>query len=66
MEQLRLFTLRYESLKTSLRLHAALAVETRVADGKWLKNQLNLKLRHAPRRKMYADCFEVREAIFIY
>jgi hypothetical protein len=46
MDQLRLFTLKHESLKISVHLHTAFAAETHPAEGQWLKEQLIMvKLR---------------------
>jgi hypothetical protein len=48
MDQLRLFTLRHELLKISVHLQTASAVGTRLAEGQWLEEQLNLvKLRQS-------------------
>jgi hypothetical protein len=46
MDQLRLFTLKYDLLKISVDLQTSFAVEIHLAEGQWLKEQLNvLKLR---------------------
>jgi hypothetical protein len=46
MEHLRLFTLKYDLLKISVDLLTAFAAETHLAEGQWLKEQLNVvKLR---------------------
>jgi hypothetical protein len=46
MDQLRLFKLKYELLKISIDLPTALAAETHLAEGQWLKEQLKaVKLR---------------------
>jgi hypothetical protein len=46
MDHLRLFTLKYDLLKISVDLQIAFAAETHLAEGRWLKEQLNvLKLR---------------------
>jgi hypothetical protein len=46
MDQLRLFTLKHDSLKISVDLQTAFAAETHLAEGQWLKEQLNMvKLR---------------------
>jgi hypothetical protein len=46
MDHLRLFTFKYDLLKISVDLQTAFAVKTRLAEGQWLKEQLNvLKLR---------------------
>jgi hypothetical protein len=46
MDQLKLFALKYDLLKISVYSRTALAAETHLAAGQWLKEQLNvLKLR---------------------
>jgi hypothetical protein len=46
MDQLRLFTLKHNVLKISVDLQTAFDAETHLAEGQWLKEQLNvLKLR---------------------
>jgi hypothetical protein len=46
MNQLRLFKLQYDLLKTSIDLQTALAADTHLAEGQWLKERLNVaKLR---------------------
>jgi hypothetical protein len=40
MDQLRFFTLRYDLLNISVRLQTALAAETHLTEGQWLKEQL--------------------------
>jgi hypothetical protein len=46
IDQLRLFTLKYDLLKISVDLQTAFAADTHLADGQWLRVQLNvLKLR---------------------
>jgi hypothetical protein len=42
MDQLRLFQLQHDLLKISTHLQTALAAETRLAEGQWLKEQLNV------------------------
>jgi hypothetical protein len=42
MDQLRRFTLKYDLLKISLDLQTAFAAKTHLAEGQWLKEQLNL------------------------
>jgi hypothetical protein len=41
MDHLRLFTLKYDLLKISVDLQTAFAAETHLAEGQWLKEQLN-------------------------
>jgi hypothetical protein len=41
MDQLRLFTLKYDVLKMSVDIQTAFAAETHLAEGQWLKEQLN-------------------------
>jgi hypothetical protein len=46
MEYLRLFTQKHDLLKISVDLRIAFAAETHLAEGHWLKEQLNkVKLR---------------------
>jgi hypothetical protein len=46
MDQLTIFTLKYDLLKISVDLQTAFAAETQLAEGQWLKEHLNmLKLR---------------------
>jgi hypothetical protein len=46
MDQLRLLNLKYYLLKISIDLKTAFAVDTHLAEGQWLKEQLNaVKLR---------------------
>jgi hypothetical protein len=46
MDQLRLFKLKHDLLKISVDLQTAFAAETHLAEGQWLKEQLNVvKLR---------------------
>jgi hypothetical protein len=46
MDHLRFFTLKYDLLKIFVYLQTAFASETHLAEGQWLKEQLNvLKLR---------------------
>jgi hypothetical protein len=46
MDQLRLFKLKNDLLKLSLNLQTAFAADTHLAEGQWLKEQLNVvKLR---------------------
>jgi hypothetical protein len=46
MDQLRLYTLKHELLKISVHSQTAFAVGTHLAEGQWLKEQLNeVKLR---------------------
>jgi hypothetical protein len=42
MDQLRLFKLKHDLLKISVDLQTALAADTHLAEGQWLKEQLNL------------------------
>jgi hypothetical protein len=42
MDQIRLFTLKHGLLKMSVHLQTAFAAETHLAEGKWLKEQLNV------------------------
>jgi hypothetical protein len=42
MDQLRLFTFKYDLPKISVDLQTAFAAETRLAEGQWLKEQLNV------------------------
>jgi hypothetical protein len=42
MDQLRLFTLQYGLLIISVALQTAFAAETHLAEGQWLKAQLNV------------------------
>jgi hypothetical protein len=42
MDQIRLFTLKNDVLKISVHLQTAIAAETRLAEGQWLKEQLNV------------------------
>jgi hypothetical protein len=46
MDQLRLFTLKYDVLKIYVDLQTAFAADTHLAEGQWLKEQLKVvKLR---------------------
>jgi hypothetical protein len=46
VDQLRLFKLKHDLLKISIDLQTAFAADTHLAEGQWLKEQLNLvKLR---------------------
>jgi hypothetical protein len=46
MDQLRLFALKHELLKITADVQTAFATDTHLAEGQWLKEQLNvLKLR---------------------
>jgi hypothetical protein len=46
MDQIRLFTLKYDLLQVFVDLQTAFAENTHLAEGQWLKEQLNvLKLR---------------------
>jgi hypothetical protein len=46
MDQLRLFRLKHDLLKLSVDLQTALTADTHLAEGQWLKEQLNVvKLR---------------------
>jgi hypothetical protein len=45
MNQLRLFTFKYGLQKLSVDLQTTFAAETHLAEGKWLKEQLNM-LKH--------------------
>jgi hypothetical protein len=46
MDQLRLFKLKHTTLKMSVDLQTAFAANTHLAEGQWLKEQLNVvKLR---------------------
>jgi hypothetical protein len=46
MDQLRLFKFKHDLLKISLHLQTAFAADTNLAEGQWLKEQLNMvKLR---------------------
>jgi hypothetical protein len=46
VDQLRLFKLKHYLLKISIDLQTALAADTHLAEGQWLKEQLNVvKLR---------------------
>jgi hypothetical protein len=46
MDQLRLFKLKHDLLKISVDLQTACATDTQLAEGQWLKEQLNVvKLR---------------------
>jgi hypothetical protein len=40
IDQLRLFTLKYDLLKISVDLRTTFAAETHLAEGQWLKEQL--------------------------
>jgi hypothetical protein len=42
IHQLRLFTLKHDLLKISVDLQTAFAAETHLAEGQWLKEQLNV------------------------
>jgi hypothetical protein len=42
MDHLRLFTLKYDLLKISVYLQTAFAADTHLAEGQWLKEQLNV------------------------
>jgi hypothetical protein len=42
MDQLRLFKLKHDLLKISTDLQTAFAADTHLAEGKWLKKQLNV------------------------
>jgi hypothetical protein len=56
MDQLRLFTLRYDLLKIS-----AFAVETHLAEGGATER---VKVTYVPSRNTNADCFQDRGAVF--
>jgi hypothetical protein len=46
MDQLRLFRLKHDLLKIFIDLQTALAADTHLAEGQWLKEQMNvIKLR---------------------
>jgi hypothetical protein len=47
MDQLRLFTIKHDLLKISTDLQTAFAAETHLAEGQWLKEQLNV-VKYAP------------------
>jgi hypothetical protein len=42
MNQFRLLTLKQESLKMSVSLYTAFAIETYLAEGQWLEEQVNI------------------------
>jgi hypothetical protein len=42
MDQLRLFKLKHDLLKISVDLQTAFAADTHLAEGQWLKEQLNV------------------------
>jgi hypothetical protein len=42
MDQLRLFTLKHELLKISIKLQTSFAADTYLAEGQWLMEQLNV------------------------
>jgi hypothetical protein len=64
MNQLRLFKLKHDLLKISVDLQTAFAEDTHLAEGQWLKEQLNMvKLRYVPSRNTNADCFQNRGSI---
>jgi hypothetical protein len=46
MDQLRLFTVKYNLLKRSVYLQTGFAAETHLAEGQWLKKQLNMSKLH--------------------
>jgi hypothetical protein len=65
IDQLMLFTLKREVLKTSVHLQTAPAAETHPAEKHWLKKQLNVvKVTYIPSRYMNDNCMKNRGAIF--
>jgi hypothetical protein len=71
MDQLRLFTLKYDLLKVSVDLQTAFAGETHLGEGQWLKEQLNvLKLRtfrvgtRMPTVRLYEYDIKIRQNLF--
>jgi hypothetical protein len=65
MNQARLLKLKHEFLKISLSLQTAFAVETLLAEGQWLEEQVNMvKLTNVRSRNPKADYFEDRGATF--
>jgi hypothetical protein len=52
MDQLRLFKLKHDLLKISVDLKTELAADTHLAEGQWLKEQLNVVV---PTRNTNAD-----------
>jgi hypothetical protein len=46
MDELRLFKLKYDLLKISLNLHPAFTADTHLAEGQWLKEELNMVKLH--------------------
>jgi hypothetical protein len=46
LHQIRLFRFRHELLKVSVDVQTAVAVETHLAEGQWLKEQLNMVKLH--------------------
>jgi hypothetical protein len=49
MDQLRLFKLKHNLLKISVDLQTAFAADTHLAEGQWLKEQLNVVKLHERR-----------------
>jgi hypothetical protein len=62
MDNLRLFTLKYDLLKIYVYLQTAFAAETRLAEGQLLKERV--KIPYVPSRNTNADCFQNRGAMF--
>jgi hypothetical protein len=58
MDQLRLFTLKYDLLKISVDLQTAFAAETHLAQGATER----VKVTYVPSRNTNADCFQDRGA----
>jgi hypothetical protein len=59
MNQIRLLTLKQEFVKICVSIHTAFTVETHLAEGQWLEEQVNiLKLTNVPSRNLKADYFE--------
>jgi hypothetical protein len=59
MDQLRLFTLKYDLLQISVDLQTAFAAETHLAEGAVVRG----KVTYVPSRNTNADCFQNRGAI---
>jgi hypothetical protein len=64
MGQLRLFKLRHDLLKISVDLQTAFAADTHLAEGQWLKEQLNVVKLYVPSGNTNAESFQDRGAIF--
>jgi hypothetical protein len=64
MYQFRLTTFKHEFIKISVSSHTAFAVETHLADGQWLAEQVNMANYAIPSRNPKVDCFEDTGTLF--